>query len=193
MNRGQALVGVALVGATPMVVASPAEADTNHPAGCSTTSTAGWQPNCWVGYGYDQTGRHVMAVQTVVRLYPNNHFCFLTSGLARDGVFGPSTKNAVKDWQYGTGGQSGSGFGASLTPDGIVGGQTWDRMFSVVTAGTMSTIGGYKQFRNDAFYASELCLSSEVRRAWFRMSQSSFNWQLVKPGGTWTNMYAWPE
>lgn len=45
-------------------------------------------------------------------------------GLAVDGVFGPGTAQAVKDWQTAHG----------LSADGIVGDATWSKLFAVIAA-----------------------------------------------------------
>jgi putative chitinase len=52
-------------------------------------------------------------------------------GLTKDGSFGPGTESAVKKWQSANG----------LTPDGIVGDTTWEKMFGakpVAQAGTLN-------------------------------------------------------
>jgi putative chitinase len=45
-------------------------------------------------------------------------------GLAADGVFGPGTQKAVKDWQASHG----------LAADGLVGDATWSKLFAVIAA-----------------------------------------------------------
>jgi outer membrane cobalamin receptor len=96
------------------VAATARPADANHPAGCVTQDFAGdpWDANCWVGYSYDTNGGFVNGVQTALQamlLYPG---CV-------DGAFGSQTAGAVEDFQA----------GFDPDPDGIVGGQTWTRLW----------------------------------------------------------------
>jgi len=64
-----------------------------------------------------KTGQEVRAVQRLLR----DKFGY---GISVDGIFGPETFNAVKQFQSGTG----------LTPDGIVGPQTWQKLLKLVSS-----------------------------------------------------------
>src|SRR5262249_51145985 len=62
-------------------------------------------------YLLEPTGETVRRLQRALRRTPN-------PGLVVDGVFGPATENAVKEFQQ----------GAGLMVDGIVGPQTWAKL-----------------------------------------------------------------
>jgi peptidoglycan hydrolase-like protein with peptidoglycan-binding domain len=88
-----------------------------------TSSNAHAAYSCPPTLRYGSTGTHVSDLQWVLNQYykvgefPNTPYNFKTNGnlLAVDGIFGPKTRNAVKDYQN----------AHSLVVDGIVGPKTW--------------------------------------------------------------------
>lgn len=67
-----------------------------------------WSDNCWVGESYDRNGNYTTGVQRILQGF------FHYTGTI-DGLWGPLTLNAVKDYQSTHG----------LAVDGIVGPNTW--------------------------------------------------------------------
>lgn len=174
---------VAPIAAATAVVPADIAGATNYPSGCSTLAAGGWSDNCWVGYGYSETSYMVTASQTVSRLYPH-FYCYFTPFLARDGVYGTSTKNAIKLWQEGYNDFTGAG----LAEDGVVGTQTWAVWDNWIASTHYSyTDGGYKYYRNDVVS----CPLLEDTRAFFRSGSSSpYYWEVLLSGGT-TWAYMW--
>jgi len=72
-----------------------------------------WSYLTWVGYGYEEVGNNVKAVQAIC----NASGC--PAG-AVDGYYGTNTRNGIKSYQA----------SKSISSDGIVGSQTWQVMHS---------------------------------------------------------------
>lgn len=123
-SRGRRRLGVLIVMAafalaSAVISASPAVA-VLYPGGCMATGTVQqtvlYQNWCWAGSddaAYDRYGDYTVGVQRIV-----SGKGFNPNGI--DGDFGPGTAGAVSSYQ------SSRGLGA----DGVVGGQTWNKMLA---------------------------------------------------------------
>lgn len=104
---------VAIAAATLFATASPAGAAT-----ASTTSAAAATTLTWPQVSIGAQGERVVAIQYLL----NER---IGAGLVVDGIFGPKTEAAVKDFQR----------KAKIGVDGIVGPVTWTHLIITVTKG----------------------------------------------------------
>lgn len=96
-----------------VVMSGPAFADRNYPSGCDTWATEwSWDTNCWLGNNYDEDGNYTGGIQG--QLQALGYY-----GGSIDGLWGPLTEGAVKNYQSARG----------LSSDGIVGNNTWDAFY----------------------------------------------------------------
>lgn len=108
------------------VLVAPGTALAVSPAACNTTATSSWTNNCTVSPG--NISNMVVAIQYVVSGACGG------SGLTIDGDFGASTEHAVMCFQNQHG----------LTPDGIVGPNTWGKLQNQLTPA--SVMGNWAYF-----------------------------------------------
>jgi peptidoglycan hydrolase-like protein with peptidoglycan-binding domain len=110
-----AVIGALLVGMVAMQAPSPAYAHCSSQVSNSTNQIH-WQDNCTVSQGSSNT--YVAAVQASLHLHSFNPGSV-------DGIFGPNTRTAVRNFQSARG----------LSVDGIVGPQTWSELQKLVNRG----------------------------------------------------------
>ncbi len=179
-----AAVAVPLAAIVTVADATPASAAL-YPSGCQSPARGDWDDNCWVGYQYSSNSNMVLGVQTMVRLYSvPGGWCYTTRFLARDGVYGDATKNAIKRWQEGWNLNA----SPSVTVDGVVGSQMWSVWDTRIQSFYSYTSSGYKYYRNAP--QADSCV--EDARSFFRMQESGMQyWQVLAPGGgSWAYMIA---
>lgn len=132
-SRIAKLVGVA-VAIPAMLLASPGSAS------ASTSATN-------IGYGYNMSSSAVWCVQESLNYFQQHSYgkdAYVIPTLAQDGVFGPSTEQAIEYFQRDM--NSGYNGGLGLTVDGVVGKQTGNALVAYgdpyYTGGGMDT-GAY--------------------------------------------------